>query len=372
MNSIERVKASMRFAQPDRVPVWSANRLLSGDVFHLLMVPSKSWRPGHVEYEEGLFPFTGVDELIRLRQWKWQKPSWANTPQYRNWLEIKREEVDEWGCIWLRSADGSSMGHPGRPVLNDWSQYDAYVERYAPDACDESRYVLFARLSRIIASRRYRMCQLGFQGPFTTASAIRGFEPFMTDHYQDADALKKLLAHITDFYVKAAHMWVKSGAQPHGFIMYDDLGVQDRSFISPRIFREFYEPVYRTIFETVHALGCDMHFHSCGKIDLLIPDLIRWGMDALELDSPHTIGFDNLQAFRGRMMIWACVNIQSVYINGSEEECEREVETMVTNLGTPRGGFGAYFYPQPHHIKVPTANIRAFRTGLKKYGVYKH
>jgi hypothetical protein len=43
---------------------------------------------------------------------------------------------------------------------------------------------------------------------------------------------------------------------------------------------------------------------------------------------------------------------------------------MIKNLGTPRGGFGAYFYPQPHHIQVPKANIRAFERGLKKYGDY--
>lgn len=64
------------------------------------------------------------------------------------------------------------------------------------------------------------------------------------------------------------------------------------------------------------------------------------------------------------------MNIQSIYSQGTPEECEREVWHMVRNLGTKEGGFGAYFYPQPDVIKVSRKNIRAFEMGLKKYSVY--
>ena len=68
--------------------------------------------------------------------------------------------------------------------------------------------------------------------------------------------------------------------------------------------------------------------------------------------------------------MWGCVNIQSVYTQGTPEECEREVWHMVRNLGTSKGGFGAYFYPQEHHIRAPKENVYAFEEGLKKYGDY--
>ncbi|MFX0134707.1 MAG: hypothetical protein ACFFDN_13790, partial [Candidatus Hodarchaeota archaeon] len=74
--------------------------------------------------------------------------------------------------------------------------------------------------------------------------------------------------------------------------------------------------------------------------------------------------------FRGKIMFWGCVNIQSIYTQGTPEECEREVWHMMRNLGTKNGGFGAYFYAQPEHIKAPIKNIRAFTRGLKKYGDY--
>ena len=66
-------------------------------------------------------------------------------------------------------------------------------------------------------------------------------------------------------------------------------------------------------------------------------------------------------------MMWGCVNIQSIYPLSSTEEIEREVWHMVRNLGTSKGGFGAYFYPQENHIRVSKENVRAFTKGLKKY-----
>jgi hypothetical protein len=140
--------------------------------------------------------------------------------------------------------------------------------------------------------------------------------------------------------------------------------------MSPDTFADFYEPVFRAIIDTAHGLGCDMHLHSCGKIDLLMPALIEWGLDAFEFDSPRMIGYADLEPFRGNVMMWGCVDIQRVYATGTPEECEREVWHMVRNMGTAEGGFGAYFYPQTYHIGAPPANVRAFKRGLEKFGDY--
>jgi hypothetical protein len=46
-------------------------------------------------------------------------------------------------------------------------------------------------------------------------------------------------------------------------------------------------------------------------------------------------GYNDLKEYRGKIMFWGCVNIQSIYIHGTPEEVEREVWHMVRNLGTP-------------------------------------
>jgi hypothetical protein len=81
-------------------------------------------------------------------------------------------------------------------------------------------------------------------------------------------------------------------------------------------------------------------------------------------------GYPDLKAYVGKIMFWGCINIQSIYPNGTPEECEREVWHMIRNLGTKDGGYGAFFYITPQEIHVPKQNIRAFQRGLKKYGNY--
>ncbi|MCP4603267.1 MAG: hypothetical protein GY847_22590 [Proteobacteria bacterium] len=370
MNSIERVKAAIHFKKPDRVPIYR-NDMRLGDVFPMPMLPSTKWRPGHAEYENGLYPFHQDDLYIKFGIWRWKnKPDWALTKEHKNWLSKAREEVDEFGAIWNLDGNNKSMGHPGRPVLTDWADLDTYLSRYTPDPFDKTRYSLFLRLAKLLARNRYRMCILGFQGPFTMASAIRGFSEFMTDFAYYPDEVKKLLNHLTDFYLNSARAWVKFGAKPHGFIIYDDLGTQDNSFISPSMFADFFEPVFKKIIDAVHDMGCELHLHSCGKIDPLIPVFLDWGLDALELDAPRMIGYEDMEKFRDKIMKWGCIDIQRLYTQASPEECQKEVRDMIKFMGTPNGGFGAYFYPQTYHIGVPKANVKAFKKGLKKYGDY--
>jgi len=367
MNSIERVQAALRFQCPDRVPVWKAGL---GDVLPLPMLPAKSWQPGHAPHERGLFPFVGDDTVVRWRLWRWRRPEWARFSAFRDYLRLPREEVDEWGAIWMREGRNRTMGHPGRPVLTSWDDFDLYLRRYQPHVEDRSRYAVALAYNRVVGPRRYRVANLWFQGPFTAAMGIRGFNNFMTDHHLHPEELRRLLDHITDKFVRAMRAWVAFGARPHAFAIYDDLADQNRSFLNPTMFREFYRPVFKTMIDEAHALGCDFIFHSCGKIDALIPVLLEWGIDALELDSPRMTGFPALAPFRGRVMIWGCVDIQTIYTRATPEAVEREVRDMVRNLGTESGGFGAYIYPQPYHIQAPPENVKAFMRGIEKYGDY--
>ena len=69
-------------------------------------------------------------------------------------------------------------------------------------------------------------------------------------------------------------------------------------------------------------------------------------------------------------MIWGDMNIQTIYPKGTPDEVEREVWHMIRNLGTPDGGFGAYFYPASRQLNVPVENVRAYKSGLEKFGDY--
>ena len=207
-------------------------------------------------------------------------------------------------------------------------------------------------------------------GPSQVVAAMRGFNTYLIDHRKHPQELHKALDLVADYHVKLMKNSFKFGLKPDGIWIVDDLGEQKGPFFSPKMFKQHYESSYRTIINGAHDLGLDVHLHCCGKIDRLIPNLIEWGLDAIELDSPRMSGYPDLSPYRGKIMFWGCVSIQSIYTQGTPEEVEREVWHMMRNLGTKNGGFGAYFYPTPRDLKTPRRNIKAFQTGLDNYGNY--
>ncbi len=363
MNSIERVRAAIHFKNPEQVPVFNVVR---GDVLPLPVIFSKNWRPGWGENEIGLFPHV-------VRGYKWDRPPWAKeNPAHEGnkWRKIPHEEIDEWGCIWNMSGREDNMGHPGRTSLLDWNNHEDYLSRYNTDPDEKSRYSAALQLREKFGADKYRMVLFSSFGPSQIAAAMRGFDTYLIDHFRHPKELKRVLEHVTEFHVKMMKASFKFGLDPHGFWVVDDLGEQKGPFFSPRTFKTFYEPVYKTICDEAHDLGCDVHLHCCGKVDKLMPLFIEWGLDAIEFDSPRMSGYAELKPYRGKIMFWACANIQSIYTKGTPEEVEGEVWHMMRNLGTPEGGFGAYFYPTPRDIQAPRKNVKAFERGLTKYGEY--
>lgn len=367
MNSIERVRAALHFEEPDRIPVYNISSnyvemLVRSDVFPMLLSPSKEFNPGWTEEEIGLYP-KADDPFFR-----WKRPPWTKEAKYVEMRRNTYKMLDEWGCIWENSAKVNTMGHPSRPSLLDWKNLERYVQRYFPHPNDLHRYRLFNRLGRIFGRKKYRM-GLFSMGPLGIAANMRGFANFMGDHRKNPTQVRKLLDFIVENIVQTMKKW-KQTSDVHGFMLFDDLGEQDRPFMSVKMFDAFYEEVYARLYTAAQDLGCEFHHHACGKVDSLIPTLIRGGVDAMEFDSPRMTGYPNLQPFRGQIMFWGCVNIQSIYPQGSVDEVTREVWHMMRNMGTSKGGFGAYFYREWNDIEVPKPNIKAYKAGLKQFGTY--
>ena len=363
MNSKERVKAALQFKNPDKVPVFN---LVAGDLFPIVITHSKNWKPGWNEEEEGLFPHLRGSS-------RWERPPWAqDNPLYEGnrWRSVPHEEIDEWGCIWNMKGNDADMGHPGRASLVDWDDYDSYIKKYNPNADDETRFIVAHNMQKNSGNDLYKLLLFPTQGPSHVVSAMRGFNKYLVDHSKHPQELERALEFVAEYHVNLMKNALKSGINIHGIWLVDDLGEQKGPFFSPKTFKKHYKSSYKYIIDEAHKLGLDVHLHCCGKIDRLLPVLIEWGLDAIELDSPRMSGYVDLKPYRGKIMFWGCVNIQSIYSTGTPEEVEMEIWHMVRNLGTKNGGYGAYFYDDPKVIKVPRKNIKAFAKGLQKYGVY--
>ena len=142
----------------------------------------------------------------------------------------------------------------------------------------------------------------------------------------------------------------------------DDLGMQTGPQISPSMYREFFKPRHRLLWNRAKELGeLKVMLHSCGGIRQLIPDLIEAGVDAINPVQISCSGMDTAELkkeFGSEMTFWGggC-DTGDILPHGTPETVERHVREQVKIL-SPNGGF---VFQQVHNIlaDVPAENIVA-------------
>ena len=78
--------------------------------------------------------------------------------------------------------------------------------------------------------------------------------------------------------------------------MGDDLGAQDNSLISPRIYRQTILPYHRELFQFIHTQSpAKVFLHSCGSVYNLLPDFIDAGVEIL---NPVQVSAKNMDSIR--------------------------------------------------------------------------
>jgi len=142
----------------------------------------------------------------------------------------------------------------------------------------------------------------------------------------------------------------------------DDLGMQSGPQISPAMYRKFFKPRHKVMWERAKKLAnVKVKLHCCGGVRELLPDLIDAGLDAINPVQISCRGMNaqDLKAEFGKdMVFWGggC-DTQEVLPRGTPEEVSRHVKQQVKILG-PGGGF---VFQQVHNIQahVPPENIVA-------------
>jgi uroporphyrinogen decarboxylase len=119
----------------------------------------------------------------------------------------------------------------------------------------------------------------------------------------------------------------------HGFWTTDDWGTQSGLMISISMWREFFKERYRRIFDKIHYARMHVWFHSCGKINKIIDELISIGVDVVNSFQPALLGIEEIGSkYAGRVCFETCADIQTTLPFGSDEDVRNEVKKLVQNL----------------------------------------
>lgn len=255
---------------------------------------------------------------------------------------------DDWGCVW-KTSEIKNMGQVVYHPLSDWSSLKTYIP---PDPCDS---FYFERLEPELdkARRRYVVITSHFN-LIERLHMLHGFEKTMEDFYLAPEKIEKVLDMVLEHkiaLIKELHR--RFGDRVHGLFLTDDWGSQNGTFVSTKIFEQFFQKRYTTLFNEIHSLGYHGILHSCGRVNDFVPYFIKVGADVLNMQQPRAYGIEDIgHQFAGKVCFLTTVDIQSTLPSGNARAVEEEAGLLIRHWSTPQGGFIVFNYGDPSSINV--------------------
>jgi hypothetical protein len=271
------------------------------------------------------------------------------------------DSLDQWLCRWGKTEQpnmGQVKGHP----LEDLA---GMKDHPWPDGEDPARYAnVAAALDEIDADpeRRDKFVMTGiFMILWERMHSLHGFENCMLALSDDSPAIHELADRILEYDLAVVrNMHRVAGDRIQGFSFTEDWGTQLDVHISPELWKRFFFPRYKRLFDAIHECGWYVWMHSCGKINKFIPGLIDAGVDVLNLQQPLTNGIDDIgHHFAGMVCFESLCDIQKTLPSNDLDAITAEADQLMELWGTPQGGFILGDYGDHEAIGV-LPKIKAF------------
>ncbi len=275
---------------------------------------------------------------------------WEMDRQESGWF-FDNPAPDDWGCHWARTEVknmGQVVGHP----LEDWGKLSTYMPP------DPHNPFYFARIEEGIreAKDQYVVITSHFT-LFERLHMLHGFTRTLEDFYLEPCKIHQLLDMILDYKIEHINEAAKRfGDRIHGVFLTDDWGTQKSTFVSSKVFREFFLARYKQLFDSIHGHGWHVFLHSCGRVNDFVPFFIEMGADVLNLQQPQAYGIKEFgQFFAGKVCFLTTVDIQATLPKNDPEAVRAEARELVENWSTPEGGFIVFNYGDAEGIGVSDA-----------------
>jgi len=262
------------------------------------------------------------------------------------------EFKDEFGTVWKKADYDYS---PQRYAMQSFDIDD--LKNYEwPDPYDPGRVEGLEEEAKYL-NENTDFCIVGdimCGGPFEQACWIREYSTFMLDLYENKEFARLLLEKITDLDIAFWDAYLsKIGPHVQVVCQGDDLGMQDKEWISPEMYKEFIYPCHKRLYDFIHSkTKAKLFMHSCGSIKRFIPYLIEVGVDALNpvQYAAHDMGIANLKKeFGSELSFWGGgISTQSELGNHYSVQQIEDIIKRNMEILMPGGGF----------VFSPTHNIQ--------------
>jgi len=372
MISRERVITALNHKQPDKTPISLGSTIVDGltsrakDALEdYLGLPRTKYlithKPmGTVETPKNLIERYELDFVtVRLKA-PWNNPAHINPDG---------SYYDDYGCLMVPCEyyfDNMNRPLEGELEIEDILKKATWPDAYAPGRTDG----LKMEAKALAASGKAVVADIMCGGPFEQALWLRGWEDFLCDLYTDPKLAEALLDKITEVDIGLWDVFLSEvGEHVDVVCQGDDLGMQDRSIISPEMYRKYIKKYHKRMYDFIKTkTKAKIFHHSCGSVHELLPDMIEAGIDIL---NPVQIRAANMEPerlkkdFGDSLTFWGGLDTQHMLPFGSVEEVEAQARHLIDVLGDG----GGYVFAPGHNVQalVPPKNIDAMMMAAVKY-----
>lgn len=191
------------------------------------------------------------------------------------------ERVTGWGVTirWTEGQIGSFPVHDEEhKVLKNISEWKKYVKAPSPVYPEEAWAAAIEHANSVDRNEEFVTAFVA-PGVFEQTHYLMGMEDGLSAYYEDPVAMHELINYITEYelaYAKEVVSYIKPDALFH----HDDWGTQHSTFLSPKMFEEFYLPSYKKIYQFYKDNGVELVIHHCDSYAAsLVPYMIEMGVD---------------------------------------------------------------------------------------------
>ena len=376
MTSRERVIASLRGEETDRVPFDLGSSLVTGITRGAyLALAEKLGFPADrptlcdvaqqvVEVDERVLARLEVDVRGVVPNIVRKSPQVSEQGDYDVF-------TDEWGLVWKRPPGGLYFDVVNSPLAGRIGEDEIDAFPWPDAAAPALIEGLKGKADQFHRDGRAVMLESLCAGVFEMCCRLRGVEQFCMDLVLDPSVACALMDKIMELKIAFYRL---AGEQLTGLVHFiregDDVAGQESLLISPDVYREYLKPRHARLFAAQRESFAEpffVFFHSDGAVGELLPDFIEMGIDVLNPVQTSAKGMDPAdlkRRFGDRLAFWGGAVDPLLLARGPVGEIEEQVRRHVRELAAG----GRYVFGTVHNVQddVPPEHFMAMWEAAKK------
>ena len=234
-----------------------------------------------------------------------------------------------------------------------------------PDAASFD-YSRFAALERALPTGARTVAVLG--KVFTAVWWLLGFEGFCLALVEQPRLIERVFERVGEIQLGTLERMLEYPSVGAVW-MADDVAYSESLMVAPECLRRYLFPWYRRMGELCARRDVPMVFHSDGKLDAVLDDVVGCGFGALNPLEPKAMDIVEVKRLYGdRLCLIGNIDLGYTLTRGTPEEVRAEVRERIRALA-PGGG---YCVGSSNSIPeyVPFENFEALRAATLEYGRY--